>query len=114
MTNTSIFFFEIVKKRIERTQSRLDKIPQQELLLEAAQALRVERERKKELQSQLEDQQQSAQVEVHVRKEKTFEMYTLIALYLYIYNTKHNTRRTQHKTFSNLFFWTYRSLNTDG
>lgn len=57
-----------MRKRLERTQSRLDKIPQQELLLEAAQALRLERDRKKELQSQLEDQQQSAQVEMHVRK----------------------------------------------
>lgn len=45
-----------MKKRIERTQSRMDKIPQQELLLEAAHALRLERERQKELQSQLEDQ----------------------------------------------------------
>lgn len=52
---------DIVKKRLERTQSRLDKIPQQELLLEAAHALRVERDRQKELQSQLEDQRQCVQ-----------------------------------------------------
>lgn len=50
-----------VKKRLERTQSRLDKIPQQELLLEAAHALRIERDRQKELRSQLEDQRQSVQ-----------------------------------------------------
>lgn len=54
-------FYDAVKKRLERTQSRLDKIPQQELLLEAAHALRVERDRQKELRSQLEDQRQSVQ-----------------------------------------------------
>ncbi|CAD7084672.1 unnamed protein product [Hermetia illucens] len=45
-----------VKKRIERTQARLDKVPQQELVLEAAHALRLERDRQKELEAQLEDQ----------------------------------------------------------
>ncbi len=50
-----------VKKRLERTQSRLDKVPQQDLLLEAGHALRVERDRQKELQSQLESQRQSVQ-----------------------------------------------------
>ncbi|KAG4079952.1 hypothetical protein HA402_006264 [Bradysia odoriphaga] len=52
---------ENVKKRLERTQSRLDKIPQQDLLLEAGNALRVERDRQKELHSQLEMQRQSVQ-----------------------------------------------------
>lgn len=47
---------ENVKKRIERTQSRLDKVPQQELLLEAAHNLRIERERAKEVQSQIDEQ----------------------------------------------------------
>lgn len=45
-----------MKKRIERTQARLDKVPQQELVLEAAHALRLERDRQKELEAQLEDQ----------------------------------------------------------
>lgn len=70
--------FKSVKKRLERTQSRMDKIPQQELMLEAAQALRVERERKKELHAQLEDQQQSGQVEMHVRKFFGIFLYTWI------------------------------------
>lgn len=43
------------------TQARLDKIPQQELLLEAAHALRIERDRQKELQGQLDDQKQGLQ-----------------------------------------------------
>lgn len=47
---------ENVKKRIERTQGRLDKVPQQELLLEASHNLRIERERQKELQSQIDEQ----------------------------------------------------------
>lgn len=50
---------ENVKKRIERTQARLDKVPQQELLLETANSLRIERERQKELQVQVDDQKQS-------------------------------------------------------
>lgn len=45
-----------VKKRIERTEARLNKVPQQELYLEAAHNLRVEKERQKELQSQMEEQ----------------------------------------------------------
>lgn len=50
-----------VKKRIDRTQSRLDKLSNQELVLEAAHALRIERERLKELQTQLEQQMQDIQ-----------------------------------------------------
>jgi intraflagellar transport protein 81 len=50
---------ENVKKRIERTQTKLDKIPQQELLLETARALRIEKERQKELAQQIQEQQQS-------------------------------------------------------
>ncbi|XP_058460372.1 intraflagellar transport protein 81 homolog [Malaya genurostris] len=49
---------ENVKKRIERTQTRLDKVPQQELLLEAANSLRIEKERQKELLSQIDEQKQ--------------------------------------------------------
>ena len=49
---------ENVKKRIERTQTRLDKVPQQELLLEAANSLRVEKERQKELIQQIDEQKQ--------------------------------------------------------
>ncbi|XP_058060644.1 intraflagellar transport protein 81 homolog [Anopheles bellator] len=49
---------ENVKKRIERTQARLDKVPQQELLLEAANALRIEKERQRELMQQIDDQRQ--------------------------------------------------------
>ncbi|KFB46856.1 hypothetical protein ZHAS_00014862 [Anopheles sinensis] len=49
---------ENVKKRIERTQTRLDKVPQQELLLEAANSLRIEKERQKELLQQIEEQRQ--------------------------------------------------------
>lgn len=43
------------------TQTRLDKIPQQELLLEAAHALRIEKDRQKELQLQVDDQKQGHQ-----------------------------------------------------
>lgn len=56
----TLFLFA-VKKRIDRTQSRLDKLSNQELVLEAAHALRIERERLKELQSQLENQMQDIQ-----------------------------------------------------
>uniref|UniRef100_A0A182PEH9 IFT81 calponin homology domain-containing protein n=1 Tax=Anopheles epiroticus TaxID=199890 RepID=A0A182PEH9_9DIPT len=49
---------ENVKKRIERTQARLDKVPQQELLLEAANSLRIEKERQKELLQQIDEQRQ--------------------------------------------------------
>lgn len=52
---------ENVKKRIERTQARLDKVPQQELFLEAAHNLRVEKERQKELQIQMDEQKQGLQ-----------------------------------------------------
>lgn len=52
---------ENVKKRIERTQARLDKVPQQELLLEAANSLRIEKERQKELLTQIEEQKQGLQ-----------------------------------------------------
>lgn len=51
----------LVKKRIDRTQSRLDKLSNQELLLEAAHALRIERERQKELKTQLEHQTEDIQ-----------------------------------------------------
>lgn len=50
-----------MKKRIDRTQSRLDRVSNQELLLDAAHALRIERERQKELQTQLEQQKQDIQ-----------------------------------------------------
>lgn len=62
-TYTKYFFahLSLVKKRIDRTQSRLDKVPNQELLLEAAHALRVEKDRQKELESQLEQQMQDIQ-----------------------------------------------------
>lgn len=55
------FILCVVKKRIDRTQSRLDKLSNQELLLEAAHALRIERERQKELKTQLEHQTQDIQ-----------------------------------------------------
>lgn len=51
----------LVKKRIDRTQARLDKVSNQELLLEAAHSLRIERERQKELETQLENQKQDIQ-----------------------------------------------------
>lgn len=50
-----------MKKRIDRTQSRLDRLSNQELLLDTAHALRIERERQKELQTQLEQQKQDIQ-----------------------------------------------------
>lgn len=56
-----LFYFSPVKKRIDRTQSRLDKLSNQELLLESAHALRIEKERQKELESQLEQQTQAIQ-----------------------------------------------------
>uniref|UniRef100_A0A182ITU1 IFT81 calponin homology domain-containing protein n=1 Tax=Anopheles atroparvus TaxID=41427 RepID=A0A182ITU1_ANOAO len=49
---------ENVKKRIERTQGRLDKVPQQELMLEAANSLRIEKERQRELLQQIDEQRQ--------------------------------------------------------
>lgn len=52
---------ENVKKRIERLQTRLDKVPQQELLLEAAKGLRIEKDRQKELQNQIDEQKQGFQ-----------------------------------------------------
>lgn len=52
---------ENVRKRIDRLQVRLDKIPQQELLLEAAKSLRVEKDQQKELQTQIDEQKQGAQ-----------------------------------------------------
>lgn len=52
---------ENVQKRIERLQTRLDKVPQQELLLEAAKSLRVEKDQQKELQTQISEQKQGAQ-----------------------------------------------------
>lgn len=54
---------ENVKKRIERLQARLDKIPQQEqlLLMDAARNLRIEKDKQKELMSQLEQQKQALQ-----------------------------------------------------
>lgn len=62
--------FFLVKKRIDRTQSRLDKLSNQELLLDAAHALRIERERQKELQTQLEHQMQDIQRATTVKKTK--------------------------------------------
>ncbi|GAB0094862.1 Intraflagellar transport protein 81 [Sergentomyia squamirostris] len=50
---------ENVRKRIERTQQRLDKVPQQELFLEAGRSLRIEKDRNKELESQLEEQKRT-------------------------------------------------------
>lgn len=52
---------ENVKKRIERLQTRLNKIPQQELLLEAARSLRTEKDQQKELQTQIDEQKQGLQ-----------------------------------------------------
>ena len=52
---------ENVKKRIERLQTRLDKVPQQELLLEAAKSLRIEKDQQKELQNQIDEQKQDLQ-----------------------------------------------------
>ena len=52
---------ENVIKRIERLQTRLDKVPQQELLLEAAKSLRVEKDQQKELQTQIDEQKQGVQ-----------------------------------------------------
>lgn len=64
---------ENVKKRIERTQARLDKVPQQELFLEAAHNLRVEKERQKELQTQMNEQkiglQRATQIHDRLLKE---------------------------------------------
>lgn len=57
----NVGFFCSVKKRIDRTQARLDKLSNQELILEAAHALRIERERQKELKSQLEHQTEDIQ-----------------------------------------------------
>ncbi|XP_053659911.1 intraflagellar transport protein 81 homolog [Anopheles marshallii] len=63
---------ENVKKRIERTQARLDKVPQQELLLEAANSLRIEKERQKELLQQIDEQKQGLNraTMVHERLQK--------------------------------------------
>ena len=63
-----------VKKRIERTQTRLDKIPQQELLMEAAKGLRIEKEHQKELQFQIDEQKQGLQREnlIHERMQKEY------------------------------------------
>lgn len=52
---------ENVKKRIERLQTRLDKVPQQELLLEAAKSLRIEKDQQKEQQTQIDEQKQGLQ-----------------------------------------------------
>lgn len=52
---------ENVKKRIEKTQSKLDKIPNQELFLEAAHGLRLEKDRNRELQTQSDEQKQGLQ-----------------------------------------------------
>lgn len=52
---------ENVKKRIERLQTRLDKIPQHELLMESAKTLRVEKEKQKDLTTQIEEQKESLQ-----------------------------------------------------
>lgn len=55
-----MYYVYSVKKRLEVTQARLEKIPQHELFLETARTLRTERDRKKELDAQLDEQQQSA------------------------------------------------------
>lgn len=52
---------ENVRKRVEKTQAKLDKIPNQELYLEAAHSMRVEKDRHRELQAQLEEQKQGLQ-----------------------------------------------------
>lgn len=52
---------ENVKKRLEKTQTRLDKIQQPELILEAAKSLRIEKDRHNELQMQIEEQKQGLQ-----------------------------------------------------
>lgn len=52
---------ENVRKRIERLQTRLDKVPQHELLLEAAKALRIEKDQQKDLTTQIEEQKQQLQ-----------------------------------------------------
>lgn len=52
---------ENVKKRIERLQARLDKVPQQELLMDAAKNLRIEKDKQKELMGQLDEQKQALQ-----------------------------------------------------
>lgn len=64
-----------VKKRIDRTQSRLDRLSNQELLLDAAHALRIERERQKELQIQLEQQMQDIQRAATVQISYFFKKY---------------------------------------
>ncbi|XP_053670813.1 intraflagellar transport protein 81 homolog [Anopheles nili] len=66
---------ENVKKRIERTQARLDKVPQQELLLEAANSLRIEKERQKELLQQIDEQKQGLArgTLVHERQQKELQ-----------------------------------------
>lgn len=56
-----IIYFS-VKKRIERTQQRLDKVPQQELFLESAHNLRIEKERQKEIQSLIDEQKKAYQI----------------------------------------------------
>lgn len=57
---------ENVKKRIERLQVRLDKIPQQELLMDAAKNLRVEKDKQKELLTQLNEQKQAMQRVINI------------------------------------------------
>lgn len=68
---------ENVKKRLELTQARLDRIPQHELLLETATVLRVERDRKKELAAQLDEQAQSAVQQQHVAERLQQELGTV-------------------------------------
>lgn len=65
---------ENVKKRIERLQVRLDKVPQQELILDAAKNLRVEKDKQKELMSQLDEQKQAMQrvVTINERLQKEY------------------------------------------
>lgn len=72
---------ENVKKRIERTQVRLDKIPQQELLMEAAKGLRIEKDHQKELQTQIDEQKQGLQREniIHERLQKEYHNVRLTA-----------------------------------
>ncbi|CAG9806581.1 unnamed protein product [Chironomus riparius] len=70
---------ENVKKRIERLQVRLDKVPQHELLLESAKALRIEKDQQKDLTSQIEEQKQTFQ-RANVQNERLQKEYQNIRM----------------------------------
>ena len=53
---------EIVAKRIERMQRKVDGTPNSEKMLDVAKKLRTEREREKELQTQKQEQRNAIQV----------------------------------------------------